>query len=266
MDSTRAGLQKLGLSPYESKAVLALLKKHPANGYQVGKIAGIPISKVYDVLGRLKNKGVVTADESITPALYYPVPVDALIARLKSGYDATIRELENELRLIAPIPELDLSWNLMGYQAVIQRAAGVLKSASKTAMLSVWQKEYGKLRLEIRAAEKRGVRVVLSLFGAGRVQDRFAIRMSSCGETSRKRLQARLMVIAADSREVVISRVVDAAETVGIVTSTPQIVLIAKEYIRHDVWSRILIDEMGEEKFNELCEKHELLSFLIKNE
>jgi len=74
------------------------------------------------------------------------------------------------------------------------------------------------------------------------------------------------MVIAADSREVVISRVVDAAETVGIVTSTPQIVLIAKEYIRHDVWSRILIDEMGEEKFNELCEKHELLSFLIKNE
>jgi sugar-specific transcriptional regulator TrmB len=40
----------LGPSPYESKAALALLKKHPANGYQVGKIAGIPISRVYDVL------------------------------------------------------------------------------------------------------------------------------------------------------------------------------------------------------------------------
>lgn len=41
------------------------------------------------------NKGVVTADESTTPALYYPVPADALIARLKSGYDTD--ELENDL-------------------------------------------------------------------------------------------------------------------------------------------------------------------------
>jgi len=142
MDSTLAKLERLGLSSYEAKAVLALLKKHPSNGYQVGKIAGIPISKVYDVLGRLKNKGVVTADESVAPAQYYPVPADALIARLKSSYDTAIHELENDLKLITPIPELDLSWNLMGYHAVIQKAASVLKSASKTAMLSAWQKEH----------------------------------------------------------------------------------------------------------------------------
>lgn len=252
MDSTLARLEKLGLSSYESKAVLALLKKHPSNGYQVGKIAGIPISKVYDVLGKLKNKGVVTADESVTPAQYYPIPVDALIARLKSSYDAVVHELENDLKLITPVPELDLSWNLMGYHAVVQRAASVLKNASKTAMVSVWEKEFERLKPDIRAAEKRGVRVVLSLFGAARVQAQFAIRMENCGETSRKRLGARLMVIAADSREVIISSISDVAETAGIVTSTPQIVRIAKEYIRHDVWSRILIDHLGEEKFNQL--------------
>ncbi len=72
------------------------------------------------------------------------------------------------------------------------------------------------------------------------------------------------MVIAADSKAVVISSIAD--ETVGIVTSTPQIVCIAKEYIRHDVWSRILIDEVGEEKFNRLCMQNELMSFLIANE
>jgi sugar-specific transcriptional regulator TrmB len=197
MDSTLARLEKLGLSSYESKAMVALLKKHPSNGYQVGKIAGIPIF-----------------DESVTPAQF----------------------------------------------------AGVLKSASKTAMVSVWPKEHTRFRPDIRAAESRGVKVVLSLFGTARAQGRFAIRMSGCGETSRKRLGARLMVIAADSKAVVISSIADADETVGIVTSTPQIVRIAKEYIRHDVWSRILIDEIGEEKFNRLCRQNELMSFLIANE
>ena len=245
MDSTLAKLEKLGLSSYESKAVLALLKKHPSNGYQVGKIAQIPISKVYDVLGRLKGKGVVTVDESVTPALYYPVPADALVSRLKSSYNAAIHDLENDLKLIAPIPELDPSWNLMGYHAVMHKAANVLKNASKIAMLSVWQREYKRLRPDIRNAERRGVRVVLSLFGAARVQGRFAIRMSGCGETSMRRLGARLTVVAADSREVVIGSISDDAETVGIVTSTPQIVRIAKEYIRHDAWSRILDRRAG---------------------
>jgi len=74
------------------------------------------------------------------------------------------------------------------------------------------------------------------------------------------------MVITADSKEVVISGISDTGETVGIVTSTPQIVLIAKEYVRHDVWSRILINEMGERKFNQLCRQNELMSFLIRNQ
>lgn len=81
INSTLEKLERLGLSSYEAKAVLALLKKHLANGYQVGKIA-----------------------------------------RLKSSYDTAIHELENDLKLITPIPELDLSWNLMGYHAV--RRAG----------------------------------------------------------------------------------------------------------------------------------------------
>ncbi len=123
---------------------------------------------MYDVLGRLKNRGVVTVDESVTPAQFYPVPVDALIARLKTAYDTAFRELENELSLITPIPAFDLSWNLMGYKAVMHESARVLKSASKTAMLSVWPKEHTRLRPDIRAAESRGVKVVLSLFGAAR--------------------------------------------------------------------------------------------------
>lgn len=41
--------------------------------------------------------------------------------------------------------------------------------------------------------------------------------------------------------------------------------VVAKEYIRHDIWGRILIDELGEARFGQLCSENELLSFLIRN-
>ncbi|HUI69095.1 MAG TPA: helix-turn-helix domain-containing protein [Spirochaetia bacterium] len=183
MESVTEKLQRLGLSPYESKAAVALLKRHPSNGYQVGKIAGIPVSKVYEVLARLKSKGVVTSDESVTPALYYPVPVDSLVERIKSDHDATLREVESDLKLISPIPEIDPSWNLMGYEAIMQKATRVLKGARTTAMVSVWRQEYQRFKSEVLAAEKRGVKVVVSAFGAVRTHGQLAIKMGGCGDT-----------------------------------------------------------------------------------
>jgi HTH-type transcriptional regulator, sugar sensing transcriptional regulator len=56
-------LEKLGLSSYEAKALVALMQRHPANGYEVSKLAKIPPSKIYETLQRLKNKGVIITDD-----------------------------------------------------------------------------------------------------------------------------------------------------------------------------------------------------------
>jgi Cd2+/Zn2+-exporting ATPase len=50
-------LNALGFTEYEAKVYLALLKDHPATGYQLSKQAGIPRSMVYEALGRLDVRG-----------------------------------------------------------------------------------------------------------------------------------------------------------------------------------------------------------------
>lgn len=78
-------LEQIGLSSYEAKAYYALIRKSPANGYEISKIAKIPISKVYEILNRLKVKGVIL--ESIAESgMYYPIPPVKLLNKAKLDF------------------------------------------------------------------------------------------------------------------------------------------------------------------------------------
>ena len=61
MDKLIENLKEVGLNTYEAKVYLALLKKFPATGYEVSKLADIPQSRTYDTLKILTNKQIVTA-------------------------------------------------------------------------------------------------------------------------------------------------------------------------------------------------------------
>ena len=51
-------LRALGMSLYEAKIYVGLLRHGPQNGNEVSKSAGIPSSKVYSTLERLSSKGI----------------------------------------------------------------------------------------------------------------------------------------------------------------------------------------------------------------
>jgi HTH-type transcriptional regulator, sugar sensing transcriptional regulator len=58
-------LTALGFTEYEAKVYLALLREHPATGYQLGKQAGIPRPMVYEALGRLHARGAALKTAAI---------------------------------------------------------------------------------------------------------------------------------------------------------------------------------------------------------
>ena len=43
-------MQVLGFTDYEARAYLALLQRHPQNGYELAKASGIPRPNIYSVL------------------------------------------------------------------------------------------------------------------------------------------------------------------------------------------------------------------------
>ena len=87
MDKLIENLKEVGLNTYEAKVYLALLKKFPATGYEVSKLADIPQSRTYDTLKILTNKQIVTATTD-KPVMYSPIKPKELTKRYKRKISA----------------------------------------------------------------------------------------------------------------------------------------------------------------------------------
>lgn len=257
-------LTELGFSSYEAKAYFALLQKNPAIGYEVSKIARIPTSKIYETLINLKNKGAIISSSS-EPVYYSPIDPKILLKKIKYGFITKIDDLENQLKQVQPIPNVDITWNLPGYQTVIEKMIDVIKNASDFLLLSIWPEEAAIIKEHIILAENRSIKVIAGVFGNYDIGCKNTINLEACGVTSKKRLGKHLTVVVRDSKEVVISEVGGVKDTTGVWTNTACIVLMAKEYIKHDIWGKVLIDAVSIEKFNNLCNNNEILSYLIEN-
>ena len=255
---------ELGFSSYEAKAYFALLRKNPVIGYEVSKIARIPTSKIYETLTSLKNKGAIISSSS-EPVYYSPVDPEILLKKIKYGFVTNIDDLETQLKQVQPIPNIDITWNLPGYQTVIEKIIDVIKNASDFLLLSVWPEEASVIKEHIIRAENRGVKVIAGVFGDCDIGCKKTINIETCGATSKKRLGKHLTVVVRDSKEVVISEIGGVEDTIGVWANTDCIVLTAKEYIKHDIWGKVLIDTVGIEKFNDLCNNNDILSYLIEN-
>jgi len=97
---TLSALQELGLTDYEVKAYVSLLKFGVQTAAEVSRQSTVPYSKVYDVLGRLEAKGWVESDLS-RPSKYYPKPpnvaLEAFRMQQESVYEGYEKLIADEL-------------------------------------------------------------------------------------------------------------------------------------------------------------------------
>lgn len=258
-------LEQLGFSSYEAKAYYTLLRKHPANGYEISKIGKIPAAKVYDTLNRLKIKGVIV-ESSTDAGHYYPVPPEKFITKVKDDFASIISDLEVQLLETGPIPDIDLTMNISGYDALIDKLIAVIRDCQSSLLLSVWPEEAILIADTVKAAKHRGIVIVGAVFGECELTCNYSINLEWCGSSARKRLGKRLTAIVSDNKEVVIGEMDDeAGHAEGIWTTTPGIVLVTKEYIKHDIWGNVMVRTLGEKQFQTICEQSPLLTYLIKN-
>lgn len=75
MDEIMKELQRLGFSQYDCKAYLNLLQNSPVTGYEVSKRSGVPRSMIYEVFGKLLDKGAIYTVPS-EPVKYVPLPAE----------------------------------------------------------------------------------------------------------------------------------------------------------------------------------------------
>ncbi len=90
-------LERLGLSEYESKAYVALLRKDGATASEIANESKVPRTRIYDVLNSLIEKEFIDPEKS-RPIKFYARPVEETILRLKKQLDSEIDVAIDEVR------------------------------------------------------------------------------------------------------------------------------------------------------------------------
>ena len=153
-------MQELGFNASEGRAYIALLKNHPATGYEVSARSGVPRSAVYNVLRRLEVLGLVNSIQA-KPARYVPLEPERLTKLLETRMAGTLDELRDSLGALVDQVAPSSTWSVQGYEAMIEQARNLIDGARCSVHASLWQREALLLEDALRAAVKRGVEVVL---------------------------------------------------------------------------------------------------------
>jgi predicted transcriptional regulator len=235
-------LQQLGFSEYEARAYVALLQRHPMNGYAIAKLSGIPRANVYGVLHKLEERGAVVRVETADGMDYVPVRPDILTQRLSDGFEGTLQSARALLESIGNPAENDYVENIQGYQQLVQHAQDVISQARNELVIAVWQPEAELLSAATAEAETRGVEFTTLCFQA------CTHECGGCrGEVFRYSMtlrdNSRSMIVVADNTEMVFGAV-GAQQTTASRTRQQQVVEMTSWYIRHSIAAAALVVDL----------------------
>ena len=248
-------LQHLNFSQYESMAYLALLKQNEVTGYELAKNSGIPDSKIYAVLNKLIEKDVILALGS-EPVKYTPIPPDDIIARMKGDYLNTFDTLSqclNDIYQNDQVPDQYI-WNLSGRQEIMRRIIEFIDQSEKSLYLSVWDEEVAGIKDCLIKAHKRGVE--MSIVHYGKIQIGVGQEYRHGREHQiRQQRGARRIALEVDEEKVVLAHFLDGGGSTALWTNNIGVVLLAKDYIIHDIYTIRMAEKFGDEAI-EIFESH----------
>ncbi len=88
-------LTRLGLTTYEAKAYLALIRRDSSSASEVARVARLPRQRIYDVLASLTQKGLATTHPG-SPAAYGATAPEAAVSRLLASHRQELASLERQ--------------------------------------------------------------------------------------------------------------------------------------------------------------------------
>jgi len=156
-------MKRLGFTANESRAYLALLRKHPATGYEMATASGVPRSAIYNVLRSLERQGLVNVVQE-KPARYIPVPPDRLFSLLESRFARNLAEVRARIETLAQTQEEVPTWTVQGYEEMLDESRRLIGGARDVVMASLWQREAEALQDALLSALKKGAELVLFSF------------------------------------------------------------------------------------------------------
>lgn len=235
MDDLVQRLRVLGLSLYEARIYLGLLRHGPQNGNELARSAGLPSSKVYATLEKLASLGIVHSVRQDGTTEYVCIPPDELVERFRRHFNEPLDDLERTLPSLAAFRPAAEILSVGGIDAIRESARSLVRAATRELYMSVWPEDLDAMGEPLEAAAARGVRIFGMLYG-----DAEAVAVGSWLQHSYRdivgdRLGGRMLTLVADAEEALIAHIPRKGEASAVRTRNPVLCLIAQEYLHHDL-------------------------------
>lgn len=258
MEKELLGLLDLGFTEYEAKVYLSLLRENPLSAYETGKSSGVPTSKIYEVLKKLVDKGIITVIDDGKTKRYVPDEPDEFLDRYQSRTVQVIDDLRVGLASARGQRELSQIWNIREYEFLIDKARRMIGCAAISVLLSIWKEELALLEEVITEALKRKVKVVVVHFGP---PERTLGRMyrHPIEDTLYQEKGGRGITLVTDSREVLMGTISEEHRVEGAWSRNGGFVMMAEDYIKHDVYVMKIVGQFSKLLKKRYGERYERL-------
>ena len=135
-------LEHLGLTEYEARCFVALTRLPHGTAKEVGQVADIPRSRVYETMERLQSKGLVEKQAG-EPQVFQSVPIDTAVRLLRDEYDSYFTTLEESLHRTEPAYKETQQgvWALQSHDQVSERVRILANDAEDELLLLVIDSE-----------------------------------------------------------------------------------------------------------------------------
>ena len=223
-------LQKFGFSQYESKVYEVLVSsEQPIDVNMIAKHSSVPKAKIYEVLGRMVEKGMIMEAVSEKKKMYTALPLNQAVERLTAEFQENIEKFK--AKTAKRTFRDDRVWSFKVKATIQTQIKQLIQEAEKSIRFSAWTDDFAAYLPLLKAKEAVGVDVKVHIVGetqADLKETHYFI------PTEDDVFLERFLLLIVDDQEIVFATNEDKSWQ-AIRTMSPPFVKIFAEFFYHDV-------------------------------
>ncbi|WP_377888650.1 TrmB family transcriptional regulator [Alkalihalobacillus sp. R86527] len=248
-------LQQFGFTQYESQIYEALITTDEAlDASAIVKQSGVPRSKVYEVLYKMGEKGMVLESTVEKKRLYRPLPLNSAIEKLRRDFNRNLDQLKSFEARRKPLD--DRVWGLKDNQSINSLVSDLVQNATSSIVFSGWSDDLSQHLLTIEEKQSKGISV--ELHSIGELETKIDNVTTLIPDVQHVALQrSRILII--DNKELLFAGFEEAGWQ-AIHTSSRPLVTFFTEFFYHDVALTEITRKFG----NIMMEDEDIRDILMK--
>ncbi|MGN1401577.1 MAG: TrmB family transcriptional regulator [Bacillus sp. (in: firmicutes)] len=231
-------LKEFGFSQYESNVYEVLVTSDEPMGVgMIAKYSGVPKTKVYEVLSRMIDKGMIMEAISEKKKMYTALPLDMAIERLTAEFQANIEKFKatSAKRTFTD----DRVWTFKRQPSIVAQNKQLIKEAKRSIRISAWNddfKEYLPLLVE---KEEQGLDVKVHVVGEIEAELK---HLHFFIPTEEDVFLERFQLVVVDDKEIIFATAEEGAWQ-AIRTMSLPFVKVFSEFFFHDIVLTVIMDK-----------------------